>query len=450
MMANPAEIPVYRPSGNNIAELLMRQGDIQARRAEQTAAIWGNAINNLGQIGAQAYQQHAEQKDKARREQLLTDAMSTWDPAHPEDFYRRTAAIAGPEMALSAVRAFSALEESKRKAQPDPKLLQTKLEFMGRLWKQHPDIIKQNWPAFANAVSEVEPLTGIKVSPEWDDTYGATLDAFAPGEKQAGTKWIERLLPGGGKEMVSVEDKPNQTISAGIVPAKPENLSAEEAYIRARHGEHPTAEQMLEDRARFSAAGRAPEKPAEKPEYTLSPEGVVLSSYGVKQKDEVRRQAQERGLPVFENAATQVKGVTLRTIVEDASELKTLLGLKKVQDAIGPVAGRVTQLKAKVFDLDPDVQRAIQLMTSLSDTELRKRSGAQINEREMQRILRFATDPDRPLGHNTTAVDGILKSGARDYRALSGVDLSQGTLEETPAAPMTTLDKSALLKKHGF
>ena len=62
-------------------------------------------------------------------------------------------------------------------------------------------------------------------------------------------------------------------------------------------------------------------------------------------------------------------------------------------------------------------------MTSLSDTELRKRSGAQINEREMQRILRFATDPNRPLGHNTTAVAGLLKSAARDYKALAGIDL---------------------------
>jgi hypothetical protein len=49
----------------------------------------------------------------------------------------------------------------------------------------------------------------------------------------------------------------------------------------------------------------------------------------------------------------------------------------------------------------------MQLMISLSDTELRKRSGAQINEKEMQRILQFATDPTRPLDHNQAAVPGL-------------------------------------------
>ena len=116
-------------------------------------------------------------------------------------------------------------------------------------------------------------------------------------------------------------------------------------------------------------------------------------------------------------------------IVADAQELDTLLSTEKVKAAIGPGAGRWTQLKGKFVDLDPDVQRAIQLMTSLSDTELRKRSGAAINEKEMQRILRFATDPNRPIGHNTTAINGLLKSGARDYKALSGVDISGGALE---------------------
>jgi hypothetical protein len=94
--------------------------------------------------------------------------------------------------------------------------------------------------------------------------------------------------------------------------------------------------------------------------------------------------------------------------------------LPKVKAAVGPAAGRWSQFKAKFSDLDPEVQRAIQLMTSLSDTELRKRSGAQINEAEMKRILRFALDPNRPLGHNTTAVAGLLKSADRDFRVLAG------------------------------
>jgi hypothetical protein len=89
---------------------------------------------------------------------------------------------------------------------------------------------------------------------------------------------------------------------------------------------------------------------------------------------------------------------------------------------------------AKVKDLNPDVQDALQLMTQLSDTELRRRSGAQINAQEMQRMLRFTTDPNKPMGHNTRAVNNMIASSSRDHKALSGVALEEDA-SKTPERP---------------
>jgi hypothetical protein len=76
----------------------------------------------------------------------------------------------------------------------------------------------------------------------------------------------------------------------------------------------------------------------------------------------------------------------------------------------------------------------------LSDSELRKRSGASAGDAEMKRILGFAVSPTMPLGNLKTNLDGMLKAGARDYKALSGIDI--GLPDEAPAggAPVQIKD----------
>jgi hypothetical protein len=113
---------------------------------------------------------------------------------------------------------------------------------------------------------------------------------------------------------------------------------------------------------------------------------------------------------VFNTPKEKDKVEKLRDIQRDAEELQTLIAKPEVQAAVGLMAGNWTALKGKVVDLPPDVQRAHQLMASLSDTELRRRSGAQINEDEFQRMLRFTTDPTKTVGHNMTAINGLLKA----------------------------------------
>lgn len=65
-------VPLYRPGGQSIADLMMRQGDIQAQRAARSGEIWGGALANVGQQVGQAVQQHAEQKELSKRDAALS------------------------------------------------------------------------------------------------------------------------------------------------------------------------------------------------------------------------------------------------------------------------------------------------------------------------------------------------------------------------------------------
>lgn len=414
-----SQIPVYQPRGETIAQLLMRQGDIAARGAERSGEIWGRVAENLGNIGAQAYTAHREQKDQQKREAMLGEAMSTFDPQNPMDFYRRTAIAVGPEAAMRVTSGMSSLMKMQQTQQPDPKDAATVVQGLAALEGATPGYLRKNWATVGQALKPVGAVFGIQLpddSAQLPEDFGQQIIALNQGLNKQTEQAGFTLGPG----QVRFGPKGEILAQGPEAPAKPENLSAEEAFIRAQYGDKPTAQQLLEGRSRFAAAGREPDKPPATTELDIPATGVVITTYGTAKRPEVRKQAQERGIPVFESATAATKAGVLAGIYAEAQELKTLMSLDKVKDAIGAASGRWTQLKGKFVDLDPDVQRAIQLMTSLSDTELRKRSGAQINDKEMSRLLRFTTDPNKTVGHNTTALNGLLKSSNRDYHAMSG------------------------------
>lgn len=412
---------MYNPDRGTerLIDLMLRRGDVEARGQAASGAIWGRAVEDVGQIAAGAVQQYGEQK-QAKKQAAALDAFVASDlwVKDPAAGLAESVRILGPG---NGVKFFEGLQGSLKLQQAQtPEQARAALPMIARGYMAAPAATR---PKLWTGIEQLLKSSGMlpagqglgEYNPEEHDPIIKSLAAEGAPKPEGGFA----LTPG----QVRFDAEGKQIASLPPAPTKPENLSGEEAFVRAQYGANPTPQQMLEGRARYAGAGRAPEKPAEVKEYTLNPEGVVLSSYGVREKDTVRAQATERGLPVFENAASQARGVVLAGIVADAKELQGLIALPEVQSAMGAVAGRWTQLKGRLVDLPPTVQRAVQLATSLSDTELRKRSGAQINEKEMQRLLRFTTDPNRPIGHNLTAIAGLLKSAARDYRALSGIDL---------------------------
>ncbi len=410
----PPRIYDPTPSGVRIADLIMRQGDIAARGAAASGQIWGNAVQQLGQIGAQAYEQHQQEKVRKQREAAFTQAMTTWDSTDPRGSIMRLAKVIGPDAIKfgEGMMTFESMIEKNKKAEiPTQDETLKSLKSAGILWKNAPGLFNQSYP-------QLRQQFGPAIKAHW------AMDL-----PEQPTPEIEKAL----SALATEPAKPPADFSLG--PGQVRFNAAGQQVAAVPATEKPLTHVNLGDRVEFyDAAGKlvktervglTPSRaPAPQPpeDLTLNPEGVVLSSYGVKQKNQARQQAKENGLPIFETAAAQQKAIVYRDIHADATELKGLLELPEVKDAVGGIAGNWTQLKGRFFELPPNVRRAFQLMNSLSDSELRKRSGAQISVQEMNRMLRFTTDPTRPLDHNTTAVNGLLESSRRDYRSLSGID----------------------------
>jgi hypothetical protein len=312
MGSRPTIAGVYHsPYGNSIAELLMRQGDIAARGAENKGAIWSQALGQLGQIAGGAVQEHQARKEQKKREEMFGEAMQTWDPANPQAFFDKAALAYGPEFAISGIRALTALEESRRKAEPDPKLLEAKAEFIGRMWRQTPDYVRQNWSSIVGSVPEAQALHGITLGPDWDEEKYAPLLGALIGE-----------------------EKPIE-VSPGASLAVPEAGGFKTAYTApAKPAEPPKTLEMIEAEAEARARGSRKGAPDSMP--TLSPvaESNIINRLSnqwggaVKSTAEISRQVSlmEKGLEAARRgdlaAGSQAVLVTFQKILDPTSVVR--------------------------------------------------------------------------------------------------------------------------------
>src|SRR3990167_3308429 len=106
---------LYTPRyADNIAQLLTRQGDIQAAGAARSGEIWGNTVNQLGQIGGQYLQQRQQEKTAEKRQLMFEEAIGAFDPENPMDTYRKLAVAVGPEHALEFTKGVVALQNLQK------------------------------------------------------------------------------------------------------------------------------------------------------------------------------------------------------------------------------------------------------------------------------------------------------------------------------------------------
>ena len=121
-------------------------------------------------------------------------------------------------------------------------------------------------------------------------------------------------------------------------------------------------------------------------------------------------------------ASAKAKLDLLATIRADIEVVEKLSPQHK--DFFGPLAGPATRARIKQFGttddstlaggllgelgvqagVPPEVIDLFAVMLSLQDSELRARSGAQINEQEMKRLIEFLPDPNLPASVNAQRV----------------------------------------------
>ena len=98
---------LYEPH-DNIAELILRQGQIAADRQARSGEIWGNTIANLGQQAGQAIQQHAEQSQVKKQTQAIQQLFSGPEMPKPEDIIR----VLGPKNGIDVIKGLNAIHPS--------------------------------------------------------------------------------------------------------------------------------------------------------------------------------------------------------------------------------------------------------------------------------------------------------------------------------------------------
>lgn len=371
-------MPQYRsPYGQSILELLAGQGDAAARAAERSGMIWANAVQNLGQIGAQAYEQHQQQKDQQQREALFDEAVATFDPANPQDFYRRAAVAVGPEKAIMAMRAFAAVEETKKKGAPDPKLFEPKAQFIKTMWESNPEWVKKNWGGiFQAAGQEANVLFGTNFTPEWSDDYGQAIGAFgaqqkpqaAPDrmeqngivyERQQDGKWVPALgIP---------EEKPE---------VKPDARSLDARYAEAvATGNQEEAQKLLTAKARLEAAGWAPAGAGSKIWVIRNGQTIRIGENEYQPGDQPTGQ---RERPV---TGAERQGLSFYLRAKNASE-----DLARLEDGIvkaGPLEQAQLQWAPNMLQSDQQ-QLYRQGQRAFTEARLRKDSGATIKKDEYE------------------------------------------------------------------
>jgi len=389
----------------------------------RSGAIWGGVARDLGQIAGGAIQQHGERKSEEQRSAAIGEALGSFG-GDPNELYRRLVVVAGPEDALAITKARVSLDGITD--QKDAENQQRLNDVMAGAAKLPYDVFAEG---YASILEKAAP--GLRAF-EFFDVPPDPTPEFHQQLQQWTAKDADREAP---VDTVDAEGNPvrrrpsSAEIEEGVplwkkpdtAKAPPTGEAAYTAGLEREKGAPLTPQERLQAHAQYATSGRAPAEADADEGYYLAPEGVVLSGIPMADKNKVQREASERGIPAFQTGKSQEMGILLAGIHAEAQELQALLKRPDVAMSIGPFMGRIAEGAGKLMDLPPKVRRAAQLMYALSDTELRKRSGAQITEPEMKRLLRFVFDPTRPLDHNILAVEGMLKSSSRDYKALSGV-----------------------------
>lgn len=376
-MGAQSEIPWYHSDpriGQSIADLLVRQGDIQAQRAERSGQLWGRAVENIGGIAADVVQQRGEEQQRQKREAMLGEAMQSWNPEDPRDFMKKMVSVGGPDLAIAGVRAMTAWEESRRKAEPDPKLLATKAEFIGRMWKQAPDFVRKNWATIASTVPEVTPLHGLEVGQEWDEQkYAPLLDSLSPKDDQ-------KLVPVAPNTTLYDPEKRAAVYTAPAAPKeeKPDTRSLDARYAEAvATGDTATAQTLLQAKARLEAAGRAPEKAGAGSKMWVVRDGKTIRIG----EDEYQPGDQPTGTRERPVTGAERTALSFFLRAKDASE-----NLAALEDRVvnaSPIEQARLQWAPNMLQSD-DEQLYRQAQRQFTEARLRKDSGATIKKDEYE------------------------------------------------------------------
>jgi len=145
------------------------------------------------------------------------------------------------------------------------------------------------------------------------------------------------------------------------------------------------------------------------------------------------------------NTLQQQKYTDFSDLRTKAARLKVLIADKEVASKLGPFAGRLVGAtkEMSIIGQSTKVKEAFDLLRDLSDTELRKRSGAAISPGEYARITGFTVDPTKQADSNKTNLKRMLNAIEDALENIGAVNLPGGRQKDEDQA-------DEYLKKIGY
>lgn len=404
--------PQGRPD-NTIAQMILQAGRDRAEGLRRGSAITANALGSLGDIAQGYYQQKRE--EPFRQAQLANIQAQMEDrqaQARERDQKMQQEHQQGmtDTLASHALQVYGAIQ-GKAPEEKDA-IVNNYLSSLGKNGTIPPQLLQQfkdQYDADPNGVDGM--LAGlIKSSPTFgkiqqdDEEYKARIEASRQAQVAANESRVEaaRLAEEGRNERA----KSDRELRADMARQANETKTAIAQFGAA--GKTEQATNALESGVSAVLNGS-----------TLS---TLPKSIQAKVADEARKQGGINGTGfVPENQKALERFNLFTTLYSQSERLDTLLKDPEVQAAIGGMGRGAISNFTKEFPegfggASTKVKEAFDLMANFSDTELRKRSGAQISQQEYERLRQFTLSHTKQADSNLTNLrhmTGWLKDNMR-------------------------------------
>jgi hypothetical protein len=248
-------------------DLIMHQGEIEARGAQQNAAIWGGALQGIGQTLAGGIEQRGIRK---RDEAWLSYVESGEWQQDPAKAYAAAVKTWGPEKGpaqFQALQGVMTLRGPKRDPVADSKSLGTIIGAMDELDESgRARLYPQAYSLAARVYPDLK--YDAEYNPErWPELR--SLGAQLRGDKAPGSREIKTRNADGSETVRIVADTPGQEFTSAAEPPKPETRSIDvQAAEALARGDRATYDRLLRVKKEM---GQADDRPRDNSPRPISP-----------------------------------------------------------------------------------------------------------------------------------------------------------------------------------
>lgn len=331
--------------GDTIAQLLLLQGQQQADDAYNRGDILANTIAGVGQQIGQGIQAHQEQKAASKRAEAFNNLFSGSEMPDPNEIIR----VLGPKDGIDVIKGLQALHP-----QTSYKDRAERFRDAARGVMAVPEAARpQAYAAARQALIASKEATPDEIPEEYDPNrvmQAANYGVAPAAPKEPALERVEERQPDGSVKIKLVPKVAGEIGISAPPPLTAGNMSGEEAFIRAQYGEKPTADQILQGRARFAAAGRDPKSSDVKLTRVEHDDGTGHTVVEYLPDSALRGQKFTKGL----GATDQNRANMAETVNNTGNDIISKLSDPKYAEQVGIAMGRFNNLREFLGNPPPE------------------------------------------------------------------------------------------------